>query len=276
VQKKTQTALLQSLAHPQPAEARGAGGPGAAGFLQYPSDANCSMEDVFWRGALRQRLAMDRAELSQQELAAPSSTCSLRRSSNGATCGAALDTKGFHALTDQVGGGVLLRHNRVAKAVGGLVLRWRGVAPLFEQRVPTWDRPRRTEQGPGEAEDSTERAILDVEYAAEEGRRWIDVTVRHPNAGDRAAVLAACRRDGEATRRAERSKHQRYPGAQLTAFALETPGRVGAEAKAWLLHEVRQLPADTQTKELARAYKVVSCALQTEVVRQLRRAAGLH
>ena len=125
-------------------------------------------------------------------------------------------------------------------------------------------------------QDQVERAILDVEYASEEGRRWIDVTVRHPAAGDNAAVRAACRRDGEATRRAERSKHQRYPGPQLTAFALEAPGRVGAEAKAWLLNEVRQLPPDTQTKELARAYRVVSCALQTEVVRQLRKAAGLR
>ena len=102
------------------------------------------------------------------------------------------------------------------------------------------------------------------------------MTVRHPVAGDSATVRAACRRDGEATRRAERSKHQRYRGPQLTAFALETPGRVGAEAKAWLLNEVRQLPPDQQTRELARAYKVVSCALQTEVVRQLRKAAGLR
>ena len=276
VQKKNRTALLQSLPHPKPAEARGAGGPGAAGFLQYPSDANCSMEDVFWRAALRQRLGMSRAELSQQELAAPAASCCLQRVGAGTTCGAPLDDRGFHALTDQVGGGVLLRHNRVAKAVGGLLQRWRGATPLFEQRVPTWDRLRRREEGNTDPQDQVERAILDVEYASEEGRRWIDVTVRHPAAGDNAAVRAACRRDGEATRRAERSKHQRYPGPQLTAFALEAPGRVGAEAKAWLLNEVRQLPPDTQTKELARAYRVVSCALQTEVVRQLRKAAGLR
>ena len=97
-----------------------------------------------------------------------------------------------------------------------------------------------------------ERAVLDIEYAAEDCRRWIDVTVRQPAAGDRAAVLAACRRDGEATRRAERSKHQRYSGSQLTPFALETPGRLGAEARAWLLSEVRQLPADTQAREVAK------------------------
>ena len=101
------------------------------------------------------------------------------------------------------------------------------------------------------------------------------MTVRHPGAGDAAAVRPASRKDGEATRRAERCKHERYPGQQLTAFALETPGRVGAEARPWLLSEVRQLPPDTQTAVLARAYKAISNALMTEVVRQLLRAAGL-
>ena len=117
--------------------------------------------------------------------------------------------------------------------------------------------------------------MLDVEFATEAGRRWIDATVRHPAAGDDAAVLAASRRDGEASRRAERSKHERYPGPQLVPFALEVGGRVGAEARAFLLGEVRELPPDVQQRELQRAYKVVSCALQTELARQLRKAAGV-
>ena len=167
----------------------------------------------------------------------------------------------------------MLRHNKVNKAVGGLLTRWRHCTPLFEQRVPTWDRPRRN---PAPNEDPTERAVLDLEYGAEGGRHWLDVTVRHPAAGDAAAVLGASRKDGEATRRAERCKHERYPGSQLTALAFETPGRLGAEARLWLLSEVRQLRPDTQAAELARAYKVLSNALQTEVVRQLRRAAGLR
>ena len=271
VQKKLHAALLQTLHTPQPAEARGAGGPGAASFLQYPVDASCSMENVFWSAALRQRLALERAELSQAELTNATNTCCCRNA-QGHTCGAQLDKTGFHALTDQNGGGVLVRHNRLAKAVGGLLTRWRRCTPLFEQRVPTWDRPRRR-LVPGL--DPVERAILDIEYAADDGRRWIDVTVRHPAAGDAAAVQACARRDGEASRRAERSKHDRYPGEQLTAFAVETPGRVGAEARLWLLSEVRQLPQDMQTAELSRAYRVISCALQTEVVRQLRRAAGV-
>ena len=66
VQKKAQATRLQSLPAPQQAEARGAGGPGAAGFLQYVLDGNCSMEDVLWQTALRQRLGLRRAQLSQQ------------------------------------------------------------------------------------------------------------------------------------------------------------------------------------------------------------------
>ena len=78
-----------------------------------------------------------------------------------------------------------------------------------------------------------------------------------------------------ASRRAERVKHERYPGVQLVPFAVEVGGRLGAEARTFLLNETRQLPRDLQAKELSRACRVVSCALQVEVARQLRRAAAL-
>ena len=92
----------------------------------------------------------------------------------------------------------------------------------------------------------------------------------------KAARRAAARRAGEAARRAERAKHTRYPGERLTAFALETGGRLGGEARAWLLALARELPEDSQQEELARAYRVLSCALQRELAHQLRRAAGLR
>jgi len=115
-----------------------------------------------------------------------------------------------------------------------------------------------------------------VQYEEADGRRWVDVTVRHPAAGDESAVRVAARRPGEASRRAEREKHERYPGERLTAFAVETAGRLGAEARQWLLSHVRELPDDEQQAELARAYCVVSCAVQRHVARQLRQAAGLR
>ena len=250
---------------------RGAGGPGAAGFLAYPTEPACSLEDPLWATALRQRLAFPRAEYQQVQLANAAQRCHLR-TAGGARCNEHLDEQGLHAQTDQSGGGVLVRHTRLSKAVGGLVARWQGTAPLYEQRVPEWDRPNRR---PGH-EGTIERAVLDVEYTGDEGRRWIDVTVRHPAAGDAAAARLASRKDGEATRRAERGKHERYPGPRLTPFAVETPGRVGAEARLWLLAQVRAQPQETQALEPARAYKVESCAVQAECALQLRRAAGLH
>ena len=153
---------------------------------------------------MRQRVTLPRAELSQGQLLRASTAC-CNRNGQGQVCRQELDSDGFHALTEQLGGGVLVRHNRLANAVGGLVARWWQTTPLFEQRVLAWDRPRRRLQA---GQDPIERAILDLEYATQAGRRWIDVTVRHLAAGDLSAVGACSRRDGEAGRRAEKAKHE--------------------------------------------------------------------
>ena len=57
--------------------------------------------------------------------------------------------------------------------------------------------------------------------------------------------------------------------------AVETFGRVGAEARQWLRRLTLDLPEDVQTAELTRAYKVISCAVQSELALQLRKASGL-
>ena len=137
--------------------------------------------------------------------------------------------------------------------------------------MPTWDREVPTRDGGSR----TETAILDIEYTDGAARRWVDVTVRHPAAGNASEVTQAARRAGEAARRGEREKHERYPGEQLTAFAVETYGRVGAEARQWLKRLTAELPEDVQITELTRAYKVISCAVQAELAEQLRAASGL-
>ena len=162
------------------------------------------------------------------------------------------------------------RHGRLQRVVGSLIKRWRQQEPLYEQRVPSWDRRARSSAG-----ETIEHAVLDIEYADDDGTRWIDVSVRHPAAGSDTEVRNAARRDGEASRRGERTKHERYPGQRLTPFVTETPGRIGAEARYWLLSQVRALPEDTQARELDHAYRAISCAIQSEVAKQLRRAAGL-
>ena len=269
VQKRKQNAILRSLSEPRAANMRGSGGPGAAAFLQYPIDATCSIEDCLWSVSLRKRLGLKRAEASDAELAHAKQTCCCI-SQEGRMCNAVLDEDGTHAEGAQYGGAAIKRHNRLKTAVGSLLKRWTQQEPVYEQRVPAWDRVRRSSAG-----SSVEQAILDIEYSADGGRRWIDVTVRQPAAGPDAATRAAARKDGEATRRAEREKHVRYPGPHLTPIAIETAGRVGAEARFWLLAMVRELPADMQSSELDRAYRVISCSVQSEAAKQLRKAAGL-
>ena len=165
------------------------------------------------------------------------------------------------------------RHARLEQTVGGLIKRWTLQKPLFEQRVPTWDRRRQKRTG----EVYWERAILDIEYTdVDDARRWIDVSVRIAMAGSTARVHAAAGRPGEAARRGEREKHCRYPSDQLTAFVVEHGGRLGGEARQWLRRHIEQLPDDVQTHEARRAYKVVSCAVQSQIARQLRAASGMR
>ena len=230
------------------------------------------MEDELWSTALRLRLGLERAEQQQQQLPLAATTCK-NKTAEGRACGDALDSNGKHDSTCKLGGGVIRRHNHVAKVPAGLLKRWTGQAPLLEQRIPTWDRLRRN---PRANEDPVERAVLDVQYTEDNERRWLDATTRHPAAGTEADVAAAARKAGTASRRAERGKHERYPGPALTAFVVELPGRLGGEARQWLRQQVvRALPRDLWTAELNRAYKAVSCALQTQLALQLRSASGL-
>ena len=62
VQKKTEARLRASLSPARGAEFLGGGGPGSVGFLSYPSEADCSLENAFWCTAVRQRLGVPRAE----------------------------------------------------------------------------------------------------------------------------------------------------------------------------------------------------------------------
>ena len=219
-------AFLRQLSLPEAADMRGAGGSGSSGFLGFPTEAACSIEDADWTVALRKRLRCKRAECSQAELAKASNTCRLM-TAEGVMCNQPLDEMGFHSCTCQSQGGVLKRHGRVIRGVGSLVSRWKRAEPLYEQRVPSWDRPSRSRLPD---RPCVERAILDIEYAGEDGRTWMDISIRHSAAGSHSELNAAARRNGEAARRGERAKHARYPGERLCPFVLECGGRWGGGA----------------------------------------------
>ena len=113
VQKTKLSALLQSLPTHGKATVLGAGRPGAAGFLLYPSEAACSLEGPLWATAVRARLHLQRAELAQGDLSAPATSCH-NVAVSGSHCPHSLDDEGFHALTCQRGWGVLARLGRPA------------------------------------------------------------------------------------------------------------------------------------------------------------------
>ena len=65
-------------------------------------------------------------------------------------------------------------------------------------------------------------------------------------------------------------------GAESRRLGRSTPGRIGAEARFWILEQVRHLPDDMQARELDRAYRLINCCVQGYIALQLRRAAGLR
>ena len=89
-------------------------------------------------------------------------------------------------------------------------------------------------------------------------------------AGDQSFRRACARRDGHAARRAAIAKRGRYPTADLVPFALETGGRLGTDARAFVIRMADA--ADDPFTELQYLYRAVSSVLQDGVARQLQRA----
>ena len=80
-----------------------------------------------------------------------------------------------------------------------------------------------------------EHARLDLVLHDGASRLLVDVVVVSPLAGNESFRRACARRDGHACRRAEINKRNRYTSSDLIPFALETGGRLGTEARAFLL-----------------------------------------
>ena len=95
----------------------------------------------------------------------------------------------------------------------------------------------------------------------------IDVVVSSPYAGGPEFRAACARRDGHACRRAAIAKRQRYPTEDLVPFAVETGGRLGADARA-LLARMAQA-AEEPDREIQYLQRAVSSILQDGVARQL-------
>ena len=95
----------------------------------------------------------------------------------------------------------------------------------------------------------------------------VEVVIVSPLAGGDSFRTACSRRDGHAARRAECVKRARYPTPDLVPFAIETGGRIGSAARAFLMRLAEE--AEDPVKERLYMYRAVSSILQDGVARQL-------
>ena len=128
----------------------------------------------------------------------------------------------------------------------------------MEQVIPELRRP---------VTGQLETARLDVIVHDGISRSLVDVVIVSPLAADQTFRRACARRDGHAARRAECAKRSRYPSHELVPFALETGGRLGNAARAFLLKLADS--ADDPVNERVALYRAVSIVLQDGVARHL-------
>ena len=185
-------------------------------------------------------------------------TCK-NRTIAGRLCGAVLDGMGKHSECCAPGGQLMTRHDGVVRCLGQVAARTIDPKPKLEQVIPELARP---------VAGQIEQARLDVVVHDGAQRMLVDVVVVSPLASSDAFRHACARRDGHAARKAEMSKRSRYSSDDLVPFALETGGRLGTQARAFLLKCASF--ADEPTKELQYLYRAISTILQDGVARQLQ------
>ena len=154
---------------------------------------------------------------------------------------------------------IALRHGRL-NGVLARAAREAGYAALEEQVIPELSRV---------VAGQVAAARMDVVVHDGLARSLVDVVIVSPFAGDDSFRRACARRDGHAARRAECIKRVRYPTHDLVPFAVETGGRLGNAARAFLLRLAEA--AEEPVLERVALYRAVSSTVQDGVARQLER-----
>ena len=158
----------------------------------------------------------------------------------------------------------MIRHDGLVRCTGQLAARSLDPRPKLEQTIPELARP---------VAGQVEQARLDVVLHDGASRLLVDVVIVSVLAGDASFRRACARRDGHAARRAEVTKRSRYASAELVPFAVETGGRLGADARAFL---IRCAQASSEpSREMCYLYRAVSSVLQDGVARMLLSASSV-
>ena len=234
---------------------RSAIGPGAGAFLETPLDDRWAMMDSRFRTACMRPLGMPYPGYLHPPAAAPLCT---NTTQTGRVCGQQCDPNGKHQECCAPGGGLVVRHDNLVRCVGVISAQNLDPKPKLEQVVPELSRP---------VAGQIQQARLDVIVHDGLSRLLIDAVVVSSLAGDQAFRRACARRDGHAARRAEISKRTRYIADDLVPFALESGGRMGADARAVLKRCADA--ADKPNVEIQYLHRAISSVLQDTVARQL-------
>jgi len=165
-------------------------------------------------------------------------------------CGCLITSDGgAHALTCQLGGGVVARHDSIRDGLHEWMTA-HGFAARKEQCVPAWDTDKK-------------RAILDVACRTPDGQNeFVDVSV--VAAATRTGVSAA-----QLLSRREKHKHVRYPGEHLIPFVMDIRGKWGREAIAWAKGLIRPLGPVERAEAAWRLRWAVAKALHIAVGEQV-------
>ena len=289
--KKRRAELLPRLPPEDRAWVRSCGGPGAGAWLNTaPATELERFHDADFCAAVRTRLC--------QEVSPPGLRCSNTYSTGpraGERCAEDLDTKGTHASTCKVGGGVTRKHDALVRLLARL-LRAAGYQVASDGPgtwEPRWDRPvldaQGTQQRDADGNLLWEHARLDLrlEGGPEEPTTYGDVVVSQARADSWARLGASA--DGAvaaeaAARKARRYPPEQVPGARLVAFAVEAGGRWGKGAKDFLWRAagraserhpgLAELGGQGRAAVFSSWLSQLSCALQKANVACLRTASA--
>ena len=249
VARAARSQFLEGLDTSSRARVRSCGGFGAGAFLwALPGEGSqTEVTDGAFAFAVKWRLGLPLSSVS---------CCQVWNRSRGCVCGAVLDEFGHHSAVCKCGGFKVFRHSRLVAVLRSLLRESGAVVEPGEVVVPAWRRP------------DGKQARLDVVATVEGVRQYFDVTVRHPLA--RHVVGRASDTDGAAAAVGEEQKRVRYPPVpsnglpEVTAFAVESFGRLGASARK-VLQEARFRVAERDSR--CRGW--VSAALQARWLGQL-------
>ena len=229
------------------AELRSASGAGAGAFLHPPTQEDHLMTDGHFVVAVRLRARA--AVLPQQ-----SEVCMHKDAETGRICGKECDTRGFHARTCKVGGGVVRRHDRIRDWLQGWVAMVTGTEALKEQYVPHWDST--------DSYGNRVRARLDVCFVDQGRKVYVDVAVTESATTCSQTLRARAKRNAAAAIDMEDRKRIRYPGPALRPFVVEALGRCGPGALA-LLKSLAPTEPEERPVVLAAARQTLSVLVQT-------------